>query len=68
MSLAKASLYSHNVEIGSDFDDIGQEMMLAPIGKKVTLKCFVEAFPKAITFWTKQSNHAEYFDKLIIER
>ena len=68
ISLAKARLYSHNIEIGNDTDDIGKEIKLSSIGGNVTLKCFVESFPKAITYWTKESNHPEYFDRLIEER
>ena len=41
---------------------------MTSIGGQVSLKCFVESFPKAITYWTKKSNHPEYFDRLIEKR
>ena len=41
---------------------------MTSIGGQASLKCFVESFPKAITYWTKKSNHPEYFDRLIEKR
>ena len=57
----KPTLYpTHVVEVEN-------ESIVGSLSGTVLLKCFVKSFPIAITFWTKQSNHPEYFDKLIEE-
>ena len=47
---------------------VEEESMVTSIGGQASLRCFVESFPKAITYWTKKSNHPEYFDRLIEKR
>ena len=46
---------------------VGNQLVGCPIGEKVSLKCFVEAFPTAISYWTRKSNKHEYKDELLLE-
>ena len=46
---------------------VGNQLVGCPIGEKVSLKCFVEASPKAISYWTRKSNEREYKDELLLE-
>ena len=57
----KPSLYPSHVV------DVENESIMGSFGGTVSLKCFVKSFPRAITFWIKESNHPEYFDRLIEE-
>ena len=46
---------------------VEKELVGCPIGEEVSLQCFVEASPKAISYWTRKSNIHEYKDELLIE-
>ena len=46
---------------------VGNQLVGCPVGEQVSLKCFVEASPKAISYWTRKSNEREYKDELLLE-
>ena len=44
---------------------VGRDLVGCPIGGEVSLQCFVESSPKAITYWTRKSEDGT--DELLLD-